>query len=91
LSLWITIREDVLSRFYLTTVTYTIEQYCHRWILRNQRPESPVFSGDYAFPLRDYPVWEILAVYLTHPTNESNPEKYRLIWLPPVWNWRPGT
>ncbi|GHU90169.1 hypothetical protein FACS189476_09970 [Spirochaetia bacterium] len=57
-------REDALSRFCLTTATYTIEQYCHRRILRKRRSEFPTFTGDYEFPLRDYPVREILAVYV---------------------------
>ncbi|GHU77968.1 hypothetical protein FACS189462_1300 [Spirochaetia bacterium] len=75
-------REDSLSRFCLTTATYTIEQYCHRRILRKRRSEFPAFMGDYEFPLRDYPVREILAVYLTHPLRQPElvePDFYHTI------------
>jgi hypothetical protein len=58
-------REDALARYCLTTATYTIEQYCHRHILRKKRSEFSLFTGDYIFPLRDYPVQKILVVYLT--------------------------
>jgi hypothetical protein len=64
-------REDALSRFCLITATYTIEQYCKRRLLRRKRFEFFPFYGDYTFPLRDYPVREILAVYQTHALKES--------------------
>jgi hypothetical protein len=64
-------REDALSRFCLITATYTIEQYCKRRLLRKKRFEFFPFYGDYTFPLRDYPVWEILVVYQTHALKES--------------------
>jgi hypothetical protein len=57
-------REDALSRYCLITATYTIEQYCHRKLLRKRRFEFAEFTGEYVFPLRDYPVREILAVYV---------------------------
>jgi hypothetical protein len=60
-------REDALSRYVLITSTYTIEQYCHRRILKKKRMECSAFTGDYLFSLREYPVREILAVYLSHP------------------------
>jgi hypothetical protein len=75
-------REDALSHYCLTTATYTIEQYCHRRLLRKRRPEYLAFAGDYEFPLRDYPVREILAAYLTHPAKESElvePDFYHTI------------
>jgi hypothetical protein len=56
-------REDALSRYCLTTATFTIEQYCMRRFLKKKYHETLEFSGDYVFPLRDYPVREILAVY----------------------------
>jgi hypothetical protein len=59
-------REDALSRFCLTTATYTIEQYCHRKLLKKRRSEYLAFAGNYEFPLGDYPIREIMAVYLTH-------------------------
>jgi hypothetical protein len=76
-------RDDTLSRYCLITATYTIEQYCGRRLLRKKRFEFLPFSGDYIFPLRDYPVREIevcyaqpSAVYRTHALKEavSEPE-----------------
>jgi hypothetical protein len=64
-------REDVLSRYCLITATYTIEQYCKRRLLRKKRFEFFPFYGDYLFPLRDYPVREILAVYQIHALKEA--------------------
>jgi hypothetical protein len=64
-------REDALSRYCLITAAYTIEQYCKRRLVRKKRFEFLPFYGDYVFPLRDYPVREILAVYQTHALKES--------------------
>jgi hypothetical protein len=75
-------REDALSRYCLITTTYTIEQYCKRRLLRKKRFEFLPFYGDYTFPLRDYPVREILAVYQTHALKESiivEPELYHTV------------
>jgi hypothetical protein len=75
-------REDTLSRYCLITATYTIEQYCKRRLLRKKRFEFFPFYGDYTFPLRDYPVREILAVYQTHALKESitvEPDFYHTI------------
>jgi hypothetical protein len=47
-----------------------------------KRFEFLPFYGDYIFPLRDYPVWEILAVYQTHALKEAvivDPELYHTI------------
>jgi hypothetical protein len=44
-------REDALSRICLTMATYTIEQYCHRRLLKKRRSEYLAFAGDYEFPL----------------------------------------
>ena len=75
-------REDDLSRYCLITATYTIELYCKRRLLRKKRFEFFPFYGDYLFPLRDYPVREVLAVYQTHALKESiivKPELYHTI------------
>ncbi|GHV46213.1 hypothetical protein AGMMS49546_33780 [Spirochaetia bacterium] len=75
-------REDALSRFCLTTATYSIEQYCHRRLLKKRRSEYLAFAGDYEFSLGNYPVREIVAVYLTHPAEESElvePDFYHTI------------
>jgi hypothetical protein len=60
-------RDDDLSRYCLMTATFTIEQYCHRKILKKKRVEFLDFTGDYVFPLKDYPVRKILAVYCSRP------------------------
>jgi uncharacterized phiE125 gp8 family phage protein len=75
-------REDALSRYCLVTATYTIEQYCKRRLLRKKWFEFLPFYGDYIFPLRDYPVREILAVYQTHALKEAiiiEPDLYHTI------------
>jgi hypothetical protein len=64
-------RENALSRYCLITATYTIEQYCKRRLLRKKRFEFFPFYGDCLFPLRDYPVREVLAVYQTHALKEA--------------------
>jgi hypothetical protein len=65
-------REDALCRFVLIASSYTIEQYCKRRLFRKKRVEFLPFYGDYVFPLRGYPVWEILAVYRTPGLREAN-------------------
>jgi hypothetical protein len=75
-------REDTLSRYCLNTATYAIEQYCKRRLLCKKRFEFLPFYGDYIFPLRDYPVREILAVYQTHALKEAvivEPELYHTV------------
>jgi hypothetical protein len=75
-------RGDALSRYCLVTATYTIEHYCKRRLLRKKRFEFLPFYGDYIFPLRDYPVREVLAVYQTHALKESiiiEPDLYHII------------
>ncbi|MDR2069943.1 MAG: hypothetical protein LBP81_00795 [Treponema sp.] len=64
-------RENALSQFCLTTATFSIEQYCKRRLVRKKRFEFLPFYGDYIFPLRDYPVREVLAVYQTHALKEA--------------------
>jgi uncharacterized phiE125 gp8 family phage protein len=59
-------REDALCRFTLAASTSAIERYCKRRLLLKKRLEFFPFYGDYIFPLRDYPVREILAVHKTH-------------------------
>jgi hypothetical protein len=56
-------RDDVLSRSCLITATYTIEQYCKRWLLRKKHTDYLTFTGEYIFSLREYPVRKILTVY----------------------------
>jgi hypothetical protein len=56
-------REDALCRYCLVTATCAIEQYCKRRLLCRKRSEFFPFQGDYIFPLREYPVREVLALY----------------------------
>jgi hypothetical protein len=64
-------REDALCRFALVASTYSIEQYCKRRLLRNKRLEFFTFYGDYIFPLREYPVREIVSVRQTRALKEA--------------------
>jgi hypothetical protein len=60
-------REDALSRYCLITATYTIEQYCKRWLLRRKHTDYLTFTGEHVFTLREYPVRRILSVYAVSP------------------------
>ncbi|GHV80627.1 hypothetical protein AGMMS49944_24180 [Spirochaetia bacterium] len=80
-------RDDAMSRYCLITATYSIEQYCHRRILKKKRVEYLEFTGDYGFPgycvpLHEYPVREILAVYRSHAFKQPElvePEFYKTV------------
>jgi hypothetical protein len=75
-------RENTLSHYCLITATYAIEQYCKRRLLHKKRFEFLPFYGDYIFPLRDYPIREVLAVYQTHALKEAiivEPDLYHTI------------
>ncbi|MDR2433604.1 MAG: phage head-tail connector protein [Treponema sp.] len=81
-------REDALSRYYLITATYTIEQYCKRRLLRKKQTDYLTFMGEYVFSLREYPVRRILSVHaatagsvqrgeaLSCPENLVDPKHY---------------
>jgi hypothetical protein len=56
-------REDKLARFCLVTATCTIEQYCMRRLLIGSYVEDIDFLDDSELPLREYPVYELLAVF----------------------------
>jgi hypothetical protein len=49
-----------LAAFCLIIATYTIEQYCKRRLLYKKLFGFFPFYGDCLFPLRDYPVREVL-------------------------------
>jgi hypothetical protein len=76
-------REDALSRYCLTTATYTIEQYCKRRLLLKRHFERIAAYGDLLLPLAEYPVREMLAVYASGDFAGSGellePELYRVI------------
>jgi hypothetical protein len=56
-------RDDALSRYCLTTATYTIEQYCKRRLLRRKNTDYLTFMGEHIFAFREYPVGKVLAVW----------------------------
>ena len=66
-------RDDALCKFCLTTAAYTIEQYCRRRLLRKKHFERIEYIGDLFLPLLEYPVKEVLAVYVenSHPCEFS--------------------
>jgi hypothetical protein len=79
-------REDRLARFCIVTATFSIEQYCKRRFLRKKYFETVEFCGDLIIPLREYPVYKILAVFAmrNEKLEMSNggiiePEFYRLL------------
>ena len=72
-------REDKISRFCLVTSSLTIEQYCKRKLLRKKYFERIEFYGDLVLPLREYPVTEILAVYVLGNGEIVEPEFYSVI------------
>jgi hypothetical protein len=76
-------REDALSRYCLITATYTIEQYCKRRLFLKQHFERIEFHGDLLLPLGEYPVRDILAVYVVGAFGETGellePDLYRVI------------
>jgi hypothetical protein len=67
-------REDTLSRYGLVTATYSIEQYCLRRLFLKRHFERIEFTGDLLLPLREYPVREVLAVYVIN--NEQGTVKH---------------
>jgi hypothetical protein len=71
-------REDKLARFCLVTATLTIEQYCKRKLLRKKHFEKIDYCGDLFFPLREFPVSEVMAVYMLNSGDLLEPEFYRI-------------
>jgi hypothetical protein len=57
-------REDKTARFCLVTATLSIEQYCKRRLLRKKHFEQLPYTGDLTVFLNEYPVQEILSVYV---------------------------
>jgi hypothetical protein len=77
-------REDTLSRYCLLTTTYTIEQYCKRRLFLKTHFERIEFHGKgLLLPLGEYPVREVLAVYIVGAIEETGepiePDLYRVI------------
>jgi hypothetical protein len=76
-------REDTLSRFCLTTASFTIEQYCKRRLFLKKHFERIEFHGDLILPLGEYPVREILAAYIVGTFGETGEpleqDLYRII------------
>jgi hypothetical protein len=75
-------RDDAMSRYCLLTATYTIEQYCRRRLLRKRLHERLEQNGDLLFLLREYPVREILSLYVHFHFDEPDfvePDLYEVI------------
>jgi hypothetical protein len=71
-------REDKNAKFCLVTSTLTIEQYCKRRFLRKKYFEKFEFIESLFFPLREYPVSNLLAVYLYGKGEILEPEFYNI-------------
>jgi hypothetical protein len=60
-------REDTLSRFCLTTATYTIARHYKRRLLRRKNADYLLlygeYNGEYIFSLREYPIRKVLTVH----------------------------
>jgi hypothetical protein len=77
-------REDTLSRFCLITATFTIEQYCKRRLFLKKHFERIEPNGDPLLPLGEYPVREVLAVYVAGAFGETGePLEPDLYWVIP--------
>jgi hypothetical protein len=79
-------RDDKISRFCLVTSTLSIEHYCKRKILRKKYSERINFYGDLFVLLNEFPVSNILAVYVLETRdlgpgtgNILEPEFYHLL------------
>jgi hypothetical protein len=76
-------RENTLSRYCLVTATFTIEQYCKRRLSLKKHFERIEFHGDLFLSLGEYPVREVLAVYVVGAFGETGeplePDLYRVI------------
>ena len=72
-------REDRLARFCIVTATLSIEQHCKRKLLRKKYFETIEFSSDLFCPLREYPVSEVLAVYIFGNGEILEPEFYNVV------------
>ena len=72
-------REDKLARFCLVTASLNIEKYCMRKFLRKKYFEQNEYNGDLLVPLREYPVIEVLAVYIFGKGEMLEPEFYHTV------------
>ena len=64
-------RDYKISRFCLVTATHTIEQYCKRRLLWKQHFEYIDFYGDLVLPFKEYPVFNVSALYALFPLKPS--------------------
>jgi hypothetical protein len=72
-------RDDKTARFCLVTATHTIEQFCKRRLLRKKHFERIEYTGDLFLPLREYPVSDVLAVYVFGKGDILEPDFYQVI------------
>ena len=57
-------REDGKARLCLEAASASIEKYCKRQLLRTTHTETIDYYGELILPLSEYPIQEILAVYI---------------------------
>jgi len=72
-------REDKLSKFCLKAATLSIENYCKRKLLRKKQFERNDFYGNLFLPLREYPVSDVLAVFVFGNGEILEPEFYHTV------------
>ena len=77
-------RENEFARYCLVTSTNAIEQYCKRRLLRKKYFERLPFTGDLFLPLREYPVSQLLAIFVVNEVGMGKgeivePELYHTI------------
>jgi len=72
-------RDDKIVKFSLVTSTLTIENYCKRKLLHKKHFEIINYCGDLTFPLKEYPVTEVLAVSLFDTSEILEPDLYCVI------------
>jgi hypothetical protein len=78
-----------MAAFCLITGTFTIEEYCRRFLFIHRHFERIEFAGDLLLPLREYPVREVLAVYAYYNAVEPEPVEPEFYTLFPEIEERP--
>jgi len=72
-------REDKLTKFCLSTSTHTIENYCKRRLLLKKHFEHIEYIGDLVLQLREYPVREVMGVFLYGNGEILEPDLYNIV------------
>ena len=72
-------REDKICQFCLESSTLSIEQYCKRQLLKKKYFEKIEYYEDLLLPMREYPVSNILAVFMYGNGEILEPEFYATV------------